>query len=156
MKHKDNYATTFFGKLLYDTVIPEFHPFRLLLITIDWGKIRKELMTDEHGVPIQYSTIGRPALDPLVVFKMLLLQRWHPVSDAKVEERAQTDIAYRFFLQVPIPESVPDKTTLSRYRTKWGVKKLEMIYKLIYQQIQTFGLSEVNSGIAGDITHQHA
>ncbi len=125
MKPKSKKVSTFYGESLYDLVIPKNHFFRPLLMTIDWPSIRKELMTDIEGKPIVYSHTGRPAWDPLIIFKMLFLQRYHIASDIKVKERAKTDLTYRFFLRVPIPESVPDKSTLSLYRTRWGDKKID-------------------------------
>ena len=136
MKPKPKPKNTFYGKALYDIVIPQNHFFRLLLITIDWKSIREELMTDAEGETIVYSHTGRPACDPLVIFKMLFLQRYHMASDAKVEERAKTDLTYRFFLEVPIPEPVPDESTLSLYRTRWGDIKIDQIYQNIFKQIQ--------------------
>ncbi len=156
MEPKPKPKNTFYGKALYDIVIPQNHFFRLLLITIDWKSIREELMTDAEGKTIVYSHTGRPACDPLVIFKMLFLQRYHMASDAKVEERAKTDLTYRFFLEVPIPEPVPDESTLSLYRTKWGDKKVDQIYQNIFKQIQQFGFASVKEGIVGDITHQQA
>jgi transposase len=156
MKPKSKKVSTFYGESLYDLVIPKDHFFRLLLTTIDWPSIRKELMTDTEGKPIVYSHTGRPAWDPLIIFKMLFLQRYHMASDAKIEERAKTDLTYRFFLRVPIPESVPDESTLSLYRTRWGDKKIDQIYTNIFIQIQRFGFANVKEGIVGDITHQQA
>ena len=156
MRPKSDPVSTFYGTSLYDIVIPEDDFLRLLVITIDWQSIRKELMTDAEGQPIVYSHTGRPAWDPLVIFKMLFLQRYQPASDANVEKRAKTDLAYRFFLGVPIPQPVPDESTLSIYRTKWGDKKIDQVYKTIFKQIQGFGFAGVRKGVVGDITHQHA
>lgn len=156
MKPKFEPVSTFYGTPLYDLVIPENDFFRLLLTTVDWKSIRKELMTDADGNPIAYSHTGRPACDPLIIFKMLFLQRYHPASDAKVEKRAKTDLAYRFFLELPIPETIPDESTLSLYRTKWGDKKIAQINKNIFKQIQRFGFASIQGGVTGDTTHQHA
>ncbi len=147
---------SFFGRYLFGIAVPKDHPFRLLMITIDWGKVREELELDATGQPIEYSTMGRPAFDPLIVFKMLLLQRWHPASDIKVEERARTDVAYRFFLDVPFPDPVPDATTLCRYRALWGDKKIKQLFKNIFRQIQSHGAARVRPGLVGDTTHQQA
>ena len=156
MKPKFEPVSTFYGTPLYNIVIPENDFFRLLLITIDWKSIRKSLMTDAEGNPIVYSHTGRPAWDPLVIFKMLFLQRYHPASDAKVEQRAKTDLVYRFFLQLPIPEPIPDESTLSLYRNKWGEKKITQLNQNIFKQIQRFGFASVRDGVVGDTTHQHA
>lgn len=154
MKPKKNQHSTFFGSYLYDIIIPEDSQFRLLLSVIDWNSIRKELLTDSENQPIIYPTMGRPAYDPIIIYKLLLLQRWHPASDEKVEERAKTDLNYRYFLKVPIPEPIPDSSTISRYRNLWGDEKINRISQNIFKQIQAFGYANVSDGIVGDLTHQ--
>ena len=156
MKPQPEYFSTFFGKPLYDAAIPKDNFFRLLLITINWDAIRNQLMTDVDEKPIEYSLTGRPAYDPVIIFKMLLLQFYHPASDAKLEERANTDLAYRLFLGIPIPGKIPDESTLSRYRTLWGEAKIKQISDEIFLQIQAFGFANVEEGIVGDTTHQYA
>ena len=156
MKPRDDPMDSFYGKYLFGLAVPENHPFRILKITIDWENIREELKISADSKPVEYSNNGRPSWDPLVIFKMLLLQRWHPASDDKVEERARTDVAYRYFLDLPFPAPVPDATTLSRYRTFWGDSKVKQLFKNIFQQIQNHGAARVRPGIVGDTTHQHA
>lgn len=156
MKPNNHANTTFFGSYLYNFIIPEDHPFRLLLSVVDWNAIKKELLTDSNNQPIIYPAMGRPSHDPLVIYKLLLLQRWNPASDEKVEERAKTDISYRYFLNLPIPEPIPDSTSISRYRTQWGEEKIHRISKNIFQQIHSFGFGDVSKGIMGDLTHQFA
>ena len=147
---------SFFGRYLFNVAVPEDHPFRTVLKMINWESVRAELETDATGQPVEYSTTGRPAYDPLVVFKMFLLQHWYPASDIKVEERAQTDVAYRLFLDVPFPGSVPDATTLCRYRALWGDEKIKQLFKNIFRQIQSHGVAQVRPGMVGDTTHQQA
>ncbi|MHA1169568.1 MAG: transposase, partial [Candidatus Hodarchaeales archaeon] len=156
MKPKPDPLAPLYGENLFNKTIPKDHPFRVLLKEIDWEAIREVLMTDANGEPIEHSTRGRPACDSLVIFKMLFLQRWHPASDRKVEERAFMDISYRFFLKLPFPAPVPDATTLSRYRTLWGDDKIKQVFKNIYRQIQSHGFARVRPGLVGDTTHQHA
>ncbi len=156
MKPKSKPSSTFFGTNIIKQFLSEDHPLVQLKTIIDWVSIRNELMTNANGEPINYSHLGRPAWDPLVIFKMLFLQIWHPASDYKVEERATTDLAYRFFLDVPFPKSVPDETTLSRYRSSWGEIKIQQLNKNIISQIQSKGLAKIEPGIVCDITHQLA
>jgi transposase len=125
-------------------------------MTIDWQSIRQELTTDNDGRPIEYSYTGNPAVDPVIIFKLLLLQRWHPASDRKVVDRAATDIAYRFFLHLPIPVSIPDYSNLSKFRAKWGKKKIQALFKNIFRQVQGYGYAQVSEGLVGDITHSLA
>src|SRR3990170_107987 len=156
MKPKTLATDTFFGTYLYQQAIPNDHPLRLLNMTIDWQSIRQELSTDNNGEPLEYSYTGNPAVDPVIIFKLLLLQRWHPASDRKVVDRAATDIAYRFFLHLPIPVSIPDYSNLSKFRTKWGKKKIQALFKNIFKQVQGYGYAQVTEGLVGDITHSLA
>lgn len=156
MKPKKIKDDTFFGDFLYAQAVPKDHELRLLTTAINWNLIRKELMTDEAGNLIEYSYVGAPATDPLILFKLLLLQRWHPTSDRQVVKRAETDLSYRFFLGLPVPEKIPNYSNLSRFRGIWGKDKLQNCFKLIFHQIQQYGYADVSKGIVGDLTHSHA
>ena len=148
-------SDTLFGGILYDKIIPEMHPFRIIKNAINWNDIKKELQRDSTGNKIEYSHTGAPAINPLIPFKLLLLQRWNPASDRKVLERAKTDVSYRFFLEVPLPLALPDYSNLSKFRTLWGEEKIKKIFTIVFKQIQSFGYADVSKGVVGDITHGH-
>jgi len=156
MNPKEKLISTFFSNSVVRNLLPDDHPLVQLKKQINWNAIRNQLMTDTDGNPIEYSPVGRPAWDPLIIFKMLILQIWDPASDHKVEQRANTDLAYRYFLDLPFPMQVPDETTLSRYRSKWGEEKVRELNIIIIKQIQDKGLANIKSGVVGDTTHQHA
>ncbi len=155
MKPNKITSDTLFGGILYDEIIPETHPFRLMKNAINWNEIKKELQKSTNGNKIEYSYTGAPAIDPLIIFKLLLLQRWHPASDRKVLERAKTDASYRFILDVPLPLPLPDYSNLSKFRTLWGEKKIKQIFDIVFKQIQSFSYADVSKGVLGDITHAH-
>ena len=156
MKPKNKSSSSFFGAKFVKDLVPRDLPLLQIKEQIDWNPIRLILLTDSNNEPIIYSTTGRPAWDPLIIFKMLFLQIYHPASDKKVEERALTDLSYRLFLDIPFPSPVPDGTTLVRYRKKWGEEKIQQILKEINKQIQNSGLLQIKSGVVGDTTHQFA
>jgi len=65
-----------------------------------------------------YQSIGRCAYDPVVLLKMLLLQRWYNLSDRAVVAEAADRISFRLFLKLDIDKQPPDDTTLVRFRNR--------------------------------------
>ncbi len=62
---------------------------------------------------------GRPATEPEVMLRMLLLQDWYGMSGAACEEAVMDSYAMRTFVGIDfINETVPDATTLYRFRRK--------------------------------------
>ena len=77
---------------LYDILIPQDSKYRQLNELIDFASIRKELIKN-------YSkNMGREAIEPITLFKYLLLKTIHPVSDKDLIARSRTDMAYKYFL----------------------------------------------------------
>lgn len=54
----------------------------------------------------------------LALFKMLLLQTWHNLSDAGVSDAVKRDLVFMRFCGFSLEGSKPDSTTLSRYRKR--------------------------------------
>ncbi len=59
---------------------------------------------------------GRPETDVIVMFKMLVLQQWHGLSDFELEKQCIDRISFRKFLG--FPEYVPDSTTVWLFRER--------------------------------------
>jgi len=62
---------------------------------IDFEKFR-------HTLDDCYESIGRCAYDPVILLKMLLLQRWYNLSDRAVVAEAADRISFRLFLGLDI------------------------------------------------------
>ena len=65
-----------------------------------------------------YESIGRCAYDPVILLKMLLLQRWYNLSDRAVVAEAADRISFRLFLKLDITQQPPDDTTLVKFRNR--------------------------------------
>lgn len=62
---------------------------------------------------------GRPAVDPIVLFKMIFLGYFYGIrSERRLEQEIQTNVAYRWFLGLGLTDRVPDHTTISWNRRK--------------------------------------
>ncbi len=59
---------------------------------------------------------GRSETDVVVMFKMLVLQQWHRLSDFKLEKQCIDRISFRKFLV--FPEYIPDNTTVWLFRER--------------------------------------
>ncbi len=57
---------------------------------------------------------GRPETDVIVMFKMLVLQQWHGISDFELEKQCIDRISFRKFLG--FLEYIPDSTTVWLFR----------------------------------------
>ena len=66
-----------------------------------------------------YSNTGRPAIDPVVMIKMMLIGYIYGIdSERKLEQEITVNIAYRWFLGIDFDERVPDHSTISQLRRR--------------------------------------
>lgn len=65
--------------------------------------------------------MGRPSIDPVVLFKMSLIQALYGIpSERGLAEEIHHNMAYRWFLGYGITDTIPDHTTISYNRTNVG------------------------------------
>ena len=77
---------------------------------IDWSRL-EQLLSGIHASPR-----GEKAWPPLMMVKALLLQSWYGLSDPALEKQLARDLLFRRFTGLDISESVPDHSTLWRFR----------------------------------------
>ena len=81
---------------------------------IDWKPIEKVLRNKLKRVA---NAVGNPAYPPLLMFKILLLQRWYNLSDMAVEEALCDRLSFVRFVGLSLDhDEVPDATTICRFR----------------------------------------
>lgn len=61
---------------------------------------------------------GRPPYDPAVMFRALLLAQLYDLSDAALEEALNDRVSFRRFVGLPLDATMPDHTTLCRFRNR--------------------------------------
>jgi transposase len=135
-----------------EALVPEKHLLRKVDQTVDFGFIRervKHLYCEDNG---------RPALDPVVLFKLLLLGYLYGVrSERQLMREVEVNVAYRWFLGLKLRDKVPDASTLSQNRRRRFAEST--IYQEIFDEIV---LLAVNRGLASgavlytDSTHLKA
>lgn len=66
-----------------------------------------------------YSKLDRKSLDPVLLFKMLLIGYLFNVdSERELEQEVNLNIAYRWFLGLDLSDKVPDHSTFSQNRRR--------------------------------------
>lgn len=64
-------------------------------------------------------TNGRPAVDPVVLFKMLFIGYLYVIrSERQLVKDIEVNLAYRWFLGYLITEKIPDSSTISQNRIR--------------------------------------
>ena len=114
---------------LYDAIIPEDHLLRRIKENIDFSFVNPMLRK-------QYcENFGRPAKEPEMMFKLLFLKKLYDLSDEALISNAQTDMAYKFFLDLEPEAKMIDPSLLTKFRkTRITEDILEEMLKETIQQ----------------------
>jgi IS5 family transposase len=89
----------------------------------DWSAI-EALLSPIHG-----SAMGAPGYPPLTLFKIVLLQQWHTLSDPAAEEAVRDRLSFRRFCGLPLDMATPDHASIWRFRQT--IDKLGLSTKLL-------------------------
>ncbi len=118
--------------------------FRHLVAPDHFVRRALEVIDFERFRPIMaalYSEdLGRPAEEPVRMLKLEFLQYQHILSDRQVIQRAQTDVAYRFFLGLSLKDELPHPSSLSIFRGRLGVEGHKQIFAELVTQAREHGL----------------
>ena len=96
-----------------DELVPKDHLLRKVDKHIDFSFIH-ELVKD-----LYCQNNGRPALDPTLMFKLLLLGYLFGVrSERQLIREVEVNVAYRWFLGLGLTDKIPDASTLSQNRRR--------------------------------------
>lgn len=83
---------------------------------------------------------GRPAYDPVLMFKVLILQSLYTLSDEQTEFQIRDRLSFQRFLGIGIGDPVPDATTVWLFRehlTKAGA--VEKLFQLFDSRLEEAG-----------------
>jgi transposase len=84
---------------------------------------------------------GRPGVDPVVYFKMLMIGFFENISSERgIAERCSDSISVRFFLGYDLTQTTPDHSTLSIIRSRLGEETYQSVFLLILSALQEHGL----------------
>lgn len=135
-----------------EELVPKNHLVRKVDAAIDFEFIRDEV------AHLYCHDNGRPAIDPVVLFKMMLLGYLFGVpSERRLVQEIQVNVAYRWFLRLGLTEKVPDASTLSQNRIRRfnGTDVFQRVFDNVVEQAIAKGM--VNGRVLyTDSTHLKA
>ena len=120
-----------------EELVPEDHLLRQIDRYIDFEFIRDET---QH---LYCENNGRPAIDPVLLFKMLFVGYLFGVrSERQLVREVQVNVAYRWFLGLSLTDKVPDASTFSQNRRRRfeGSGVEQIIFDRIVEQAMEHGL----------------
>jgi len=98
---------------------------------VNWDSLLKPLEKEINKQKEKNSPAGRRSIDLLVIVKCFILQRIYGLSDPRLEEEIADRRSFQIFLDLNSLDSIPDETTICRYREMFS--RLRLDKKLFYQ-----------------------
>lgn len=151
MTNRHNQKRDCFILYTLNDLVPQDHLVRKLEASIDFNFIYPK-------VEDLYSPIGRPSIDPVVLFKMVFINIVFGINSMrKTCEEIRVNIAYRWFLGLNIDEAIPNYSTWSQnYIRRYEESNVfEEIFDEILKQAIAKGFVSLDT-VFGDSTHQKA
>lgn len=135
LRTKKEYQSTFISSnSVYQKLIPDDDYF---------SKINKEFNFDfiyDEVKKFYCENNGRPAKDPVQMFKACLVQRLKGLTDPEMEAAAKYDIRIKHFLGISIDDYGFDYSTIWVFRERLGSKTFELIFNKLLSQIVDKGI----------------
>ena len=111
-----------------EELVPQDHLLRKIERVIDFEFIRDKVKG------LYCADNGRPAVDPVVLFKMLFLGYLFGVrSERQLIREIQVNVAYRWFVGYGLTDKIPDASTFSQNRRRRFTEST--IYQEIFDEI---------------------
>ena len=130
-------AQTELEMVTLEQLVPQDHLLRLLDRHIRFDFIRE---ATRH---LYCENNGRPAIDPVVLFKMLFIGYLFGIrSERRLVKEIEVNVAYRWFLGLRLTDKVADASTLSQNRRRRfaGTDIEQQIFDGIVEQALEHGL----------------
>ena len=133
---------------LYDMVVPKNNILRKMNELVDFSFVYDELKNK------YCHDNGRNAIDPIRMFKYLLLKVIYKLSDVDVVERSRYDMSFKYFLGMTPEECVIEASSLTKFR-KLRLKDMNLLDLLISKTVSIAIENKIikSKSIIVDATH---
>jgi transposase len=120
--------------LSLDELVPADHFYRQLDRILDLTFVRELAQAT-------YADTGRPSIDPVVFFKLQLVMFFDGIrSERQLVRLAAVRLSVRWYLGYNLDEALPDHSSLTRIRARYGVEIFRRFFDAILAQCQQAGL----------------
>src|SRR2546428_11900447 len=113
-----------------EELVPPDHFYRHLERTLDLSFVRE-------FVQETYAGGGRPSIDPVVFFKLQLVMFFEGIrSERQLMGHAADRLSVRWYVGYDLNEPLPDHSSLTRIRERYGVDVFRRFFDAIVEQCQ--------------------
>ena len=113
-----------------EELVPQDHFYRHLERTLDLSFVRE-------FVQQTYAGNGRLSIDPIVFFKLQLVMFFEGIrSERQLMRHAADRLSIRWFIGYDLGEPLPDHSSLTRIRERYGVDVFRRFFDAIVEQCQ--------------------
>jgi transposase len=118
-----------------ESLVPQEHLLRKIDAAVDFNCIY------EMVKPLYCEDNGRPSVDPVVLFKMVLIQHLYGLpSLRRTAEEVRGNIYYRWFLGYTLQEETPHFSTVSyNFRHRFTTETVDQIFAWILDEVAESG-----------------
>ena len=118
-----------------ESLVPEGHLLRKIDEAVDFNKIY------DMVEPLYCADNGRPSVDPVVLFKMVLIQHLYGLGSLRrTAEEVRANIYYRWFLGYRLQEDTPHFSTISyNFRHRFTSETVDQIFIWILMEMVEAG-----------------
>ena len=123
MMGQRQFTSKLYYQLSLDGLVPQDHLLRRISAAVDFSSVRRLCR------PF-YSHTGQPSVDPVVIFKTLLLGYLYGItSERRLMREIGVNLAYRWFLGYDLDEVIFDHSVLSKARARFGREVFERFFQ---------------------------
>jgi len=124
--------------LCADMLVPQDYLLRKIDRAVDFRKIY-EFVEDLYCLDN-----GRPSVDPVVLFKMVLIQHLFGIRSLRqTAKEIELNIGYRWFLGYTLNQSIPHFATVSyAFRQRFSMETVEKVFRWILEEAARNGYIE--------------
>src|SRR6266536_6033811 len=113
-----------------EDLVPQDHLYRHLDQTLDLSFV-------SEFVQETYAQGGRPSIDPMVFFKLQLVMFFEGIrSERELMRQAADRLSVLWYLGYDLGEPLPDHSSLSKIRMRYGLEIFRRFFDAIVQQCQ--------------------
>lgn len=135
MQGINHYQPQLFVYVDLEKLIPQKHILRKLDKIFDLSFVR-ELTTEYYC-----NDNGRPSIDPELFFRMILIGYIFGIKhDRRLCEDITCNIAYRWYCKLNLDDNIPDHSSLSKIRDRYGYEVFEKFFDKVVEECRVNGL----------------
>jgi transposase len=117
------------------SLIPDDHILKQVDKVLDLSWFRREVADCYNA------NMGRPSIDPESALRLMLAGYFQGVVyDRKLMREAQVNLAIRWFAGFRLGETLPEHSSLTKIRQRWGLQRFKKIFQKTVQMCIDAGL----------------